>query len=110
RGVCLTLLVRRDAARRRDADVRAEEVEDRRRLRVVDRDLPLVEELPAARRGDPLERVAGQALVAVALEDEAGELRVRRLLAGLDLLRHREELGPARGRLRVAVLLQQVGP
>ena len=41
--------------------------------------------------GDPLERVAGQPLVAVPLEDQAGELRVRGLLAVLDLLRHREE-------------------
>ena len=77
-AVCASLLlVRGHAARRGRADPAAEQVEDRRGLRVVDRDLAAVDELAAADRGDPLERVAGQALVGVALEDEAGEVRVR---------------------------------
>ena len=107
--VRLALLVGGDAARRRLADVGAEHVEHRRGLRVVDRRLAVVDELAAARRREPLERVAGQALVRVALEHEAVEVRVRLLLAVLDLLRHREQLGPGRRRRLVAVLLQQVG-
>src|SRR5207253_11373440 len=77
----LVLLVRRDGLGCGLADLGAERVEDRPSLGVVDRDLAAVDVMAAARRRDPLERIAGQALVSVALEDEAREVRVRLLFA-----------------------------
>src|SRR5207237_3898784 len=75
---------------------------------VVDRRLLAADEVSAVRGGDPLERIAGQALVGVALVDEAVEVPVASTLTGLDRLRLRPELFPGRRRMAEVVLLQQV--
>ena len=108
RVVGLALRVRRHAAGCERADPASLEVEHGRGLRVVDRHLAAIDEVSSAARRQPLEGVASQALVGVALVDEPVEVRVRCPLAVLDLLRHRAELGPCGGWLAVAVLLQQV--
>src|SRR5207248_5289683 len=90
------------------ADLRAKRIQELPSLCVVDRDLPVVDDVAAACGRDPLERVAGKALVRVALEDEAGEGRVRAPLAGLDLLGLREQVRPGLRRGAVVVLLQEV--
>ena len=104
----LVLLVGGHAAWRDLADPCAHRVEDFRRFGVVDARLAVVDDVASAGRGDPLERVAGQALVGIALEDEAVEVLIRLPLARLDLLRHREEACPRLRRGLVVVLLQEI--
>src|SRR6266702_2297953 len=71
----LGLLIRAHTPGRDGADPTADRVKDARGSLVVDRDLSVVDEMTSAARGDPLERVAGQALVRVALPDVAVEVR-----------------------------------
>src|SRR5690606_38503859 len=79
----LFFLIGEDAGRRDRADPALDHVEGGSRLRIVDRDRAVgLDDLAAAARLDPLERVAGQAFVGVALEDEAPHV----LVAGFALL------------------------
>ena len=77
---------------------------------VVDLGLQLAVDHGAAALGDlPLERVAGQALVVVALPHEAPEVGVAGgAFTGLDGRGHRLELVPGGGRAVEAVLVEQV--
>ncbi len=76
---------------------------------IVDRDRAVrLDDAAAAVGVLPLQRVAGQTLVGVALPDEAAEARVVGALAVLDRLSLLLELGPGLRRVLEAVLLEEI--